>query len=111
MSIKDFDRADETAWLIGAAFDFASVNLPGLSLSASAVFGHNAIDPTTGANLSNNNEYDVTLGYRFTASKWPECLRPLGIQATAAYLAEKQNGVTNITTEYRVVVNYDWVFK
>ena len=111
MLIKDFDRAGERALLAGAAFDFASVNLPGLSLFTNAVFGHNAINPTTGAKLSNNKEYDFTLDYRFTASNWPKWLRSLGIEARAAYLGENLNGVTNTTTDYRIIVNYEWVFK
>jgi hypothetical protein len=111
MILQDFNRAGETAWLVGAAFDFASLNFSGLSFFTNAVFGRNAIDPVTGAKLSDNNEYDFTLDYRFTASHWPDQLRPLWIRARAVRLEEKLNLNTSVTRDYRVIVNYAWVFK
>jgi hypothetical protein len=111
MIIKDFDRAGERAVLVGVAYDFASVNLPGLSFFKNFVFGRHAINPTTGLPLSDNDEYDFTLDYRFTASYWPDYLKPLWIRARAVYLDERLNNNTNVTNDYRIIVNYEWVFK
>ena len=111
MILQDFNRAGETAWLLGAALDLAGAGLPGLSFFTNAVSGRNAIDPMTGARLSDNNEYDFTLDYRFVASHWPEHLRPLWIRARAVRLEEKLNGTTSVTKDYRIIVNYEWVFK
>ena len=44
--VEDFNRAGENALLFGAALDFASLDLAGLSLFTNAVFGRNAIDAT-----------------------------------------------------------------
>jgi hypothetical protein len=111
MIVQDFNRAGETALLVGAAFDLASLNLPGLSFFTNAVFGRNAIDPANGARLSDNNEYDFTLDYRFTAGHWPDYLRPLWIRTRAVRLEEKLNLNTSVTKDYRVIVNYAWVFR
>ena len=111
MIVNDFNRAGETALLVGGAFDFAGLNLPGLSFFTDAVFGRNAIDPRRGAKLSDNNEYDFTLDYRFSASNWPAYLAPLWIRARAVLVDEKLNGFTNVTKDYRVILNYQWVFK
>ena len=81
MIVNDFDRAGETAFLVGAAFDFAALNLPGLSFFTDFVFGRNAIEPISGFRLPDRNEYDFTLDYRFTASNWPDYLAPLWLRA------------------------------
>jgi hypothetical protein len=111
MIVNDFDRAGETALLVGGAFDFAGLNLPGLSFFTNAVFGRNAIDPRFGVKLPDNTEYDFTLDYRFTASNWPDYLAPLWIRARAVVLEQKLNGFTGVTNDYRVILNYQWVFK
>jgi hypothetical protein len=111
MIVKDFNRAGEHAFLVGATFDFASLNLPGLSFNTNAVFGRNAIEPVTGLNISDINEYDFTLDYRFTGNNWPDALKPLWIRARHAYIEEKLAGVNDVTKDYRIIVNYEWVFK
>ena len=111
MIVNDFNRAGETAFLVGGAFDFAALNLPGLSFFTDAVFGHNAIDPVRGFRLTDRNEYDFTLDYRFSAGNWPEHLRPLWIRARAVFVDEKLGGFSTTTTDYRFIVNYSWVFK
>ena len=89
MIVNDFDRAGETAFLFGAAFDFAPLNLPGLSFFTDTVFGRNAIDPITGLRLPDRIEHDFTLDYRFTASNWPEYLAPLWLRARAVFVDQK----------------------
>ena len=60
---------------------------------------------------SDLTEYDFTLDYRFTASRRPEYLAPLWIRARAVRAEEKLNGLTAVTNDYRVILNYQWVFK
>lgn len=115
MIVKDFNRANEGAFLVGAAVDFAPINLPGMSFTTNLVFGNDAIDPATGAPASRINEYDFTLDYRFTASYWPEALRPLWLRARYAYVDEKPPaitpGPTKRTDDFRIIANYEWVIK
>ncbi|MCC6194091.1 MAG: outer membrane porin, OprD family [Burkholderiales bacterium] len=111
MIVKDFDRAGEKAWLIGGVYDFAALNLPGMAITAYAALGSGAIDSATGAALSDNNEYDFTLDYRFSSERWPKWARPFWIRARAARVEEDFAGTTSVTNDYRIIVNYEWVFK
>lgn len=111
MIVKDFNRAGEKAWLIGGTYDFAGLGAPGLALNVAAIFGRDAIAPATGAGLSDNDEYDVTLDYRFSAERWPAWARPFWIRARAVRVEEDLAGVTAVTKDYRIIVNYEWVFK
>ncbi|MGE0154830.1 MAG: OprD family outer membrane porin [Reyranellaceae bacterium] len=111
MIVTDFNRAREQAFLVGGNLDFAFLGLTGLSFTGYAVFGNRAIDPLTRASLSDKNEYDLTLDYRFSAAYWPEVARPLWIRARATYIDETLGGDTRTTKDYRVIVNYEWVFK
>lgn len=107
MITRDFNTAGERAYLIGGTFNFAGAGVPGMVLNGAAVFGRDAINATTGATLPNQNEYDLTLDYRFTADRWPQGLRPLWIRARAGYITAS----TGNTTDYRIIVNYPLVFK
>jgi hypothetical protein len=111
MIVRDFDRAGEKAILIGAAYDFAGLGAPGLAVNGAAVFGRDAIDAGSRQPLADENEYDFTLDYRFTSKNWPEWLRPFWIRARAARVEDKLGGTTDVTNDYRIIVNYEWVFK
>jgi hypothetical protein len=110
MIVEDFNRAGEKALLVGASYDFARHGLPGLSMFGNAVFGGDAVNPVTGAGASDKTEYDGTVDYRFSDKGWPAWLRPLWIRARAVRVEEKL-GATSVTNDYRVIVNYEWVFK
>ena len=45
MIVKDFNRANESAFLVGASVDFAPINLPGMSFTTNLVFGNDAVEP------------------------------------------------------------------
>jgi hypothetical protein len=111
MIVRDFNRAGEKAWLIGGTYDFAAHDLPGLAVNAAAVFGTDAINPVNRAPLPDTNEYDFTLDYRFSDKRWPEWARPWWIRARAVRIEDKQGGNTDVTEDYRIIVNYEWVFK
>ena len=108
--LKDFSRAGENALFFSAIYDFASVGVKGLSVTSWLVFGNGARDAATGAPLSDNTEFDLTVDYRFTDERWPEALRPLWIRARTAQLWERLGGVTARTKDYRLVLNYGRMF-
>lgn len=103
MIVKSFNRAGEKALLVGGTYDFAQQGLSGLVLNANIVFGRDAIDPGTGAALSNNTEYDMTLDYRFSAARWPAWARPLWLRVRAAHVDQ---GAAGDIDDYRIIVNY-----
>jgi hypothetical protein len=111
MIVEDFDEAGRRAWLAGGAYDFARHGAPGLSAFFNLVFGSHAINAATGAPVSDKDEYDLTLDYRFSAKTWPEWLRPLWLRGRWAHIEQKQSGTTSVTDDYRIIVNYEWVFK
>ena len=41
--INDFDRPEETAWLLGGTVDLDSLGVRGLSVNAKAVFGDSRV--------------------------------------------------------------------
>jgi hypothetical protein len=112
MLLRDFNRANEGAFMVGTKFDFAAIKLPGFALSTNFAFGNGAINAATGAALSTNNEYDFTLDYLFanSALDWPKWLRPLWIRGRMAMLDQFQNGALSTIRDYRVIVNYEWKF-
>ncbi|HIF52143.1 MAG TPA: outer membrane porin, OprD family [Thiotrichaceae bacterium] len=60
--VKDFDRADEDAWLMGLAYDFSYIGLDGLSAYTNYAEG---ITPDTGSAASpDQSEWDITIDYR-----------------------------------------------
>jgi hypothetical protein len=60
MMDQDFDRANEKAWLIGAAYDFSRLLTPGLSGNFNVAWGVDAISPSTRKTAPNQAEYDFT---------------------------------------------------
>ena len=88
----------------------AATALPGLSAFVNAVFGDRALDPVTRAPLSDKTEYDATLDYRFSGA-WPAWLKPLWVRLRAVRVEEKTAGGTGVTNDYRVIVNYERIFK
>ncbi len=108
MIVQSFNRAGEKALLIGGAYDFAAIGVPGLELNAYIVNGRDVIDPANGAPLPDTTEYDLTLAYRFTAAHWPVWARPLWVRARAAYVDQ---GAAGETTDYRIIINYPWVLR
>jgi hypothetical protein len=110
MVVTDFNRAREEAFLLSASFDLTSLGLPGLSIAGYAVFGDGAIDPVTRNGVSDKTEYNVTVDYKLTAEFWPEALKSLWLRGRATWIDETTGGTTRTTKDYRVIVNYEWVF-
>jgi hypothetical protein len=111
MIVEDFDQADERAWLIGGTYDFVKLKMPGLAINVAAVFGRDSINSASGVGLANTNEYDLTLDYRFASGNWPEWLKSLWIRGRATRVEQRLSGNTDVTKDYRIIVNYEWNFK
>ncbi len=101
---QDFDRANEKAWLVGAAYDFSKVLTEGLSGNFNFVWGTDAINPTTRQKAPNQGEYDFTVDYR---PPWitPTPLRGLWFRARAAVL-DQQNAATT-GYQFRIIINWE----
>jgi hypothetical protein len=108
---KDFDRAGERAWQVGVIYDFAAVDLPGLTFMGSATLGDNAINPASGAPLSRMNEYDFDLIYQVASKSAPDWLKPLNLRARAAFVDQFEANTMTAITEYRLILNYELTWK
>jgi hypothetical protein len=108
---KDFNRANERAFQIGTTYDFKGVGLPGLTFLGSATMGSGAINPDTGAAVTQNAEFDFDLEYKFAAEPWPDWLKPLALRGRAGLVQENLNGRPSAINEYRLILNYEVQFK
>jgi hypothetical protein len=101
---QDFDRANEKAWLIGAAYDFSKLLTEGLSANYNFAWGTDAINPTTRQKAPNQGEYDFTVDYR---PPWitPTPLRGLWFRARAAILDQQDAKTTGY--QFRIIINWE----
>lgn len=111
MITKDFNRANEHAFQIGATYDLAGIGMPGLTFRGSGTFGSGAIDSDTHAHLTQNTEFDLDLEYRFAADSWPDWLKPLALRGRAGLVQENLNGQPSASNEYRLILNYEVQFQ
>ena len=111
MITKDFNRANEHAFQVGAAYDFAGLGMKGLTFRGSGTFGSGAIDSDTHAHLTQNTEFDLDLEYKFAAEIWPDWLKPLALRGRAGLVQENLNGQPSASNEYRLILNYEVQFK
>jgi hypothetical protein len=74
MMDRDFNRANEKAVLVGAAYDFSKLVAQGLSATFNFAAGWNVIDPKTRASAPDQREYNLTVDAR------PPWLRPAFLQ-------------------------------
>ena len=102
LMIKNFNRADEDAWLVGASYDFARIGVPGLSSFINFAQGNT---PESGSNASpDQREFDLTVDYRFQSG----LLEGLWLRARAAFVDQDDDvaGATDVN-DIRVILNYD----
>ena len=100
--IKDFDRADEDAWLVGGSYDFSRWGMHGLSGFVKYVWGDT---PESGASASpDQEELDLTLDYRITKGRFDG----LWFRFRMAFLDQDEGFAESQDIEdIRVIVNYD----
>jgi len=101
---QDFNRANEKAWMIGAAYDFSKVLAQGLSAYMKFAWGTDAINPSTRRDAPNQGEYDFNVDYR---PPWiePTPLRGLWFRARAAVLDQQDAKVTGY--QFRIIINWE----
>lgn len=106
--VRDFDRAGERSYQLGARYDFRAIGLPGTFFLANVTYGANAINATTGAPLPDIYEYDLELNFRAERLEVPDWLKPLQLRARLAFV-DQYMPYTPVasTTEYRVILNYE----
>ena len=101
---RDFDRANEKAWMIGAAYDFSTLLTRGLSGDVKFAWGRDAINPATRAAAPNQAEYDVTVDYRPPVFK-PTFLRGLWFRTRGDIL--DQQGAKKLGGQIRLILNWE----
>ena len=101
---QDFNRANEKAVLIGAAYDFSKVLVQGLSANFNFGWGWDAINPSTRKKAPDQNEYDFTVDYR-PPFKWPAFLQGLWFRARAAVLDQQDGKTTGY--QFRLILNWE----
>jgi hypothetical protein len=104
MMDRDFNRADEKAVLLGAAYDFSKLITQGLSANSSLAAGWGAINPKTRASAPDQREYNVTVDYR------PPRLRPAFMQGWWLRVRGgvlDQDGAGQLGWQLRVILNWE----
>jgi hypothetical protein len=102
--VEDFQRANEKAVLVGAAYDFGKLLTPGLSAFFNVAWGWDAIDPKTRAAAPDQTEYDLTIDYR------PPWLRPAFLQGMWLRVRSAiidQEGADQLDYQVRVILNWE----
>jgi hypothetical protein len=100
LMLKDFNRADEDAWLVGLSYDFGFVGIDGLSFFANYAGGNT---PDSGLNASpDQEEFDLTVDYRF--EKGP--LKGLWLRFRSAFVDQDGPNAEDID-HFRIIMNYD----
>lgn len=98
--VKDFDRADEDAWLIGLAYDFSFIGINGLSAYTNYAKGYT---PDSGsAALPDQSEWDITIDYR---PKIP-ALKGLWFRYRRAEVDQNGTGAVDLI-DNRLILNWE----
>ena len=104
LMLQDFDRANETGFLVGLSYDFSRWGLPGLSGYINYAEGDTAEDPVTGIDLPDLSEYDITIDIKPTAGVF----NGLWLRLRHAR-ADFDGGI--YTKDNRVILNYEMPLK
>ena len=112
MIVKDFNRTEEQALLVGATYDFADLGLEGLVFTAAAAFDIAVGNDSKDEDLPTWNEYDFTADYRFSALDGDlEWLAPLWLRARYALVdIDNPDAPGSQIDDFRVIVNYELQF-
>jgi hypothetical protein len=97
---KDFDLASQTAWGVKLTYDFKNVGVPGLTAFFWFGQGTGAINPSTGAHVADQREYDFDVTYTFQ-SGW---MKGLQIKTRAALV--DLEGTPGLLPDVRLILNW-----
>jgi outer membrane OprD family porin len=98
--VKDFDRADEDAWLIGIAYDFSYIGIDGLSAYTNYAQGNT---PDSGSIASpDQSEWDITVDYRPNIP----ALRGVSLRYRRADIDQDGTGAIDLV-DNRFIINWE----
>ena len=101
---QDFNRANETAILVGVAYDFSKILARGLSAYTNIAWGWDAINPITRARVADQTEYDINVDYRPPIMN-PSFLKGMWFRARAAVLDTEDAKRTGY--QFRLILNWE----
>ena len=103
VQVQDFNRAKEKAFLVKAAYDFRPLGLEGVTAYALFVHGWDRINPSTGRDVSNENELDLDLQWKpksgFFKDFWPRFRYAV---------VHEHEGQERYIHDFRIILNYDF---
>jgi hypothetical protein len=103
LMLSDFDRAGESAVLLGISYDFKKVGIPGFSAFANFATGFDAKSLTgNSAELSDQREVDITFDYVFEKGM----MKGLWLRTRGAW--RREEGAPRDDYQLRVILNYDF---
>ncbi|MBW2287705.1 MAG: OprD family outer membrane porin [Deltaproteobacteria bacterium] len=104
LMLSDFDRAGESAVLVGVSYDFKGVGAPGLSAFFNFATGFDAKSAlgSSSAKFTDQREVDLTLDYVFEEG----FLKGLWLRTRGAW--RREEGAPRDDYQLRVILNYDF---
>jgi hypothetical protein len=104
LMVSDFDRAGESAVLVGVSYDFKNVGAPGLSAFMNYAVGFDA-KSAVGNNssaISDQQEVDLTVDYVFEKG----IMKGVWLRTRGAW--RREGGAPHDDYQLRVILNYDF---
>ena len=105
MMQQNFNRAGEDAIHVSASYDFTSLGADGVKLYLGFGYGSGAIDPTTGLNVPNETEFEITADWR--PSKGPLKNYWLRVRYSNVHFTGGASGGDGYQPNLRLILNYD----
>ena len=104
LMLSDFDRAGESAVLLGLSYDFKDVGAPGFSAFINFATGFDAksVARNNTAEFSNQREVDITFDYVFEQGT----LKGLWFRTRGAW--RQEDGTPRDEYQLRVILSYDF---
>ncbi|HIG30451.1 MAG TPA: outer membrane porin, OprD family [Verrucomicrobiales bacterium] len=100
LMLEDFDRAGEEVLFAGVSYHFDHIGIPGFSAFARYAYGNT---PESGSAASpDQQEFDVTLDYRFPRGLW----KHLWIRMRGAWTSQDDFLGSRSRNNYRLILNY-----
>ena len=103
VQVQDFNRANENAFLVKLSYDFTNIGLQDVTAYALYVHGWDRINPSTGKQAINENEWDFDLQWKpksgFFKNFWPR---------VRYAVVQEQEGQERYIHDFRVILNYDF---
>jgi outer membrane porin, OprD family len=103
VQVKDFNRANEKALQVKAAYDFTRLGLEGVTAYALFVHGWDRINPSTGQDTANENELDFDLQWKpksgLFKNFWPRFRYAV---------VHEHEGQERYIHDFRIILNYDF---